>query len=263
MSVRSRRTMGAVFGGLIALSYSLVAEYINVLALPGVPIYHSPPGRAESVWLGLLLGSVLGLIAAWPEDPAVGIMLSSLAGIVLSTIFGVIVSEGGAGQAASAFLVLIFTFLPRAFLFVPLAGAVRWLVSRWESELRNIDFSVRKLLLSVLAAALLAGLVGVISLYPRDGRRAMRDMQALIQNGLRAASPADMPVELQALDHFYRLAQGPYALELSNDSDRLPITRPEAPYGQDEFAVLVYFENGYRFGCVFPSEAFQPICREY
>lgn len=263
MSVRSRCIMGAAFGGLIALSYSLVAEYINVLVLPGVPIYHPPPGRAETVWLALLLGGVLGLIAAWPEDPAAGIVFSSLAGIVLSTLFGVIVSEGGASQAASAFLVLIFTILPRAILFAPLAGAVRWLLSLWEGELRQIDFSVRKLLLSVLAAALLASMAGMISLYPGEGRQAMRDMHALIQSGLRAARSEDLPAELRELDHFYRLAQGAYALELSNDPDRLPITRPEAPYGQEEFAVMVYFENGYRFGCVFPAETFRPICREF
>jgi hypothetical protein len=41
--------------------------------------------------------------------------------------------------------------LPRAFIFLPVAALIRWVLAVWAEEFRGIQFSVRKLALSLLA----------------------------------------------------------------------------------------------------------------
>jgi hypothetical protein len=263
MSERSRRTLGAIFGAAMGLVYGLVAQNINTLVLPGIPLYQPPPGKFTTILLTILLGGLLGFIAAWPEDAIPGVLYSALAGIVFTSLYSMFLAEGGDRQVFQMLIIFIFTFLPRAILFIPMSAMIRWAVSVWQAELQTVTFSVRKLAISLGLVLLLAGLVGLFSLYPRQGREALATTHVLLQQAQRSTSAGGLPDEIKAVDGFSQVGVGSYTLRLSDDPDKLPIARPPAGYEETEYAVLVRFENGFRFACVYGKPGVPPICRAY
>lgn len=263
MNNQSRRILGALFGAGIGLVYGLVAQSVNLIALPRLSIYQPPPGRLTSIAMVLILGSVLGFIAAWPEDAIPGILYSSLAGITIVSIYGLIADGGGSEAFIGGLLVFFLTFLPRAFLFLPLAILVRWILSIWQNELQTVEFSVRKMALSLFLILLFAAGGGLLSLYPRQAREALRTMDDLIQVGMQSASEASLPDSLRPVDGFYSSARGSYVLEVSDDPDNFPIARLPTSYNEVVYAVLARFENGYRFACVFIPDVPRPACGNY
>ena len=263
MSDRSRRTLGAIFGAAMGLVYALVALNINTLVLPGIPLYQPPPGRFTTIFLTILLGGLLGLIAAWPEDAIPGVLYSALAGIVVTSLYSIFLAEGGDRQVFQMLIIFIFTFLPRAILFIPMSAMIRWAVSVWQAELQTVTFSLKKLAFSLGLVLISAGLVGLFSLYPRQGREALAATHRLIQRAQQATSAGGLPDGIKAVDGFSQAGVGSYTLRLSDNPDRLPIARPTAGYEESEYAVLVRFENGFRFACVYGNPGAPPICRAY
>ena len=263
MSDTSRRILGLVFGLIVGLTYGLISRLANVLLLPGVPLYYPGPGLAIDILLSGLNGGLIGLIAAWPEDALPGILLSSLVGALTTTLYSLQGRSGGLEYYSGLFVLLVMTFLPRAFIFLPIAGLTRWVLSIWANEFQGISFSVRRLALSLATLVLLGGIAGILSLYPQFARQSLVQMNQLVLAGLEAANTGDLPQPLQAVSGFMQAAQGGYSLELSDNPDRLPIQRPIGPYGEQEYAVIVRFENGYRFGCVFTPSYKNPACGNY
>lgn len=262
MNDSSRRILGLLLGAVIGLVYGLVAQYINVLFLPGLPLQAPATGRLGAALLTALGGGLLGLLAAWPDEAVPGVIASSLVGTLALSWIAVSSTVPGSQRAFSVLVVLFVTFLPRAFLLLPFAGLVRWVIGVWGSELQNVNYSLRRLGSSLLLAAALAAVVGVFSLHAKTGRQALATTYDLVQRGMLAASQDDLPVELRPVDGFIQGARGPYTLELGDNPDVLPIQRPIASYDVQEFAVFVRFENGFRFGCVFTPPN-PPACGEY
>jgi hypothetical protein len=261
MKQRSRLILGVVLGAATFTAYTLVAQYVNAWALPGLPLYVPPPGRVGAVLLALLFGALLGALAAWPEDAIPGVLLATLAGALASAIF-ILLDYAGSDQLAGATVIVIFTLLPRTMLFVPMAALVRWAMGVFGEELRQVDFSLRRLGATLLLLLALSAGAGYFSIYPEAGRAALQITHQLVQSGLAASNQDTLPAPLQDVTGFRQSARGAYTLELSNDPDLLPIQRPIAPYGTDEYAVFVRFDNGFRFGCVFtPSNA--ALCGNY
>lgn len=258
----SRRTLGLILGAVMGLLYGLVSQYINVLFLPGLPLQTPGAGRLGAALLTALAGGLLGLLAAWPEEAIPGVIISSLVGTL--AISWIIASNTmpGSERAYSTFVVLFITFLPRTFLLLPFLGLLRWVLGVWGDELQNLDYSIRKLVLSLVLAILLAVVTGVFSLHTKAGREALATTQELVQRGMQAGSLDNLPGELQDVDGFLQGARGPYTLELGDNPDVLPIQRPNAAYNVQEYAVFVRFENGFRFGCAF-TPSYPPACGEY
>lgn len=263
MNNQSRRILGALIGSGIGLAYGLVVQSVNLIALPGLPIYQPPPGRLSSIVLTLILGGVLGFIAAWPEDAVPGTLYSSLAGVVIVSVYGLVTDGGGSEAFIGGLLVLFLTFLPRAFLFLPLAIMVRWILSIWQNELQTVEFSVRRMTLSLLVVLFLAAAGGLLSLYPRQARHALRTMEDLVQLGMQSASEDSLPDALKPVDGFFKSARGSYVLEVSDNPDEFPIARLPTAYNETVYAVLARFENGFHFACVFIPDAPRPACGNY
>jgi hypothetical protein len=262
MSEKSRRYLGAALGAGMGLVYALVAQSINPLLLPGISLFQSPPGRFATIVLTALMGGLLGLVAAWPEDAIPGVILSAITGIALSSLYS-IYGPGEVNPLLPTLLVFVFTFLPRALLFVPLAVLVRWLLAKWDNELQSLDYSARNMLLGLAAALVFAGLAGLLSTYPQDGRKALHAMDVLIRVGLEAGATEKLPPALQAVEGFSQQAQGAYTLELSDNPEVLNVPAPASSYTDVQYAVLARFEDGFRFGCVFYSSALQAVCSTY
>lgn len=247
--------MGLCYGGL--------SQWINALLLPGVPLYSPEPGRWMTVILIILGGGVMGLIAAWPSDTLPGVLLSALTSAALGSFLAMRVVPAGTETAGRVFTILFFTFLPRAVIFLPAAALLRWAINTWESEIRVVTFSVRKLALSLGALLGLAIIASLFSLHSTQARYALRTTNDLILAGFQAASPEQLPEPLLPVDGFLELGEGPYTLQLSNEPDLLPVQRPMADYNAEEYAVFVFFENGFRFGCAFTPPYPDPSCGEY
>jgi len=263
MNDASRRIFGLVIGLLIGLAYGLVANLINPFYLPGIPLYYPTVGVTATIVLEALAGGVIGLLAAWPEDVLPGLIISSLVGALLTTLFSLYGRSGGTDYFLSLFVLLVMTFLPRTFLFLPMAAAVRWILSVWSNELQSLSFSIPKLALSVVGIIVLAGLLGTLSLYPAFARQALTQTHALVQAGMQARAPDDLPAVLKDVDGFLQGARGAYTLDLSDNPDLLSVQRPIAAEGGQEYAVFVRFENGFRFGCAFTPTYDDPACGEY
>ncbi len=263
MNDNPRRIVGMVCGLLMGMAYGLVSIYINPLFLPGIPLAQPDIGRFASLIITVIISGLLGLLAAWPEDALPGILLSSLVGALVSTLFSLQGMPGGLEFYLGIFMLVTITFFPRAFIFLPLAALTRWVLNFWGNELQDLSFSVRRLALSLLGLVLIAGLTGVLSLYSKDGRQVLQMTHEMIVNGMQAQDSASLPEALAPVDGFIQAARGPYTLRLSNNPDKLPIQRPMTAYFEEEYAVIVRFENGFRFGCAFTPPYHIPYCKSY
>ncbi|MDD5468145.1 MAG: hypothetical protein PHS96_10080 [Anaerolineales bacterium] len=263
MTDKSRRTLGFFVGLSMGFCYGGLSQLSNALLLPGVPLFQAEPGRWITLALITLAGGAMGLAAAWPGDTLPGVILSALAGAALSSFMAMRSVPVGTETAGQVYTLLFFTFLPRAVIFLPAAALVRWAINTWESEIQVVTFSVRKLALSLGGLLGLAIVVGLLSIYPAQARYALRTTNGLILAGFQTTSPDALPEALLPVDRFFELAEGPYTLQLSNEPDLLPVQRPMAAYGAEEYAVFVLFENGFRFGCAFTPPYPNPSCGEY
>lgn len=263
MNDRSRRVLGLVVGLLIGLAYGLVSQLINPLFLPGIPLFHPGSSLATDILFTGLVGGLIGLIAAWHDEAIPGVLLGSLAGALISTLFSLVGSNPNVDYFLGLFVLLIMTFFPRAAVFLPLAALTRWTLHVWAEEFQSVSFSIIKLLLSLLLPVALAGALGAFSLYPSQGRQALQATHQLVQTGMQTTTEEGLPEPLKKVDGFLQNARGAYTLELSDDPDILPVQRPSLTTGEQEYAVFVRFENGYRFGCAFTPNYPQPVCGIY
>jgi len=256
----TRRTLGFVFGLLLGLSYGLVSYWINPLFLPAIQLYYPDPGPMVNILLTCLNGGLIGLIAAWPEEALPGILAGALVGGLTTTLYPLRDATGGVDYYSGMFVLLVMTFLPRAALFLPIAGLTRWVLGVWTEEFQTVTFSIRRLALSLLSLILISGLVGILSLYPRYARQVLFQMDQIVQAGIQASDSESLPEPLKKVDGFNQFAAGDYTLQLSDNPDLLPVQRPIASYNEQEYAVYVRFANGYRFGCVFTPAVLNPSC---
>jgi hypothetical protein len=263
MSDKARRVLGMIFGFSMGLLYGLVSQYINVWVLPQIPLFQPEPGRFASLILLALFGGLMGLVIAWPLDAIPGVVLGAFLATVTQTAISVHSQASIPGNVVGLTYILLITFLPRVVLVLPIAGLIRWFLDVWDREIVRVTFSIRKLSLSLVALVLISILAGLLSLYPSDGRDALSKTNALVQAGILAEADDRLPTVLKTVDGFLQKASGGYSLQLSDNPDALPIPRPFASYQANEYAVIVRFENGYHFACVFVTPHPEPNCGEY
>ena len=256
-----RRRMGLTLGLALGLGYSLTANLINQLILPGIPLFVPPPGAT-----GLFLGTVamfglLGLLAAWLDESLPSILISGLAGSFISSIW---IMLYGTVDRSGTFALLVLLFLPRIFFYLPLGALVRWLISKIDRPTSTPIAPVRKLtpvFLSFVAMLLL----GTFELHPRETRAALIRMDELILTGMQAQATdrSELPRSLQPVEGFIQRANGNYRFTIGADPDVLPVQRPMVDYGTPEPFIIVRFENGFRFGCVFSPPYEVPACIDF
>src|SRR5512141_2296293 len=106
-----RRRTGLILGLVLGMGYSLTANLVNRLALPGLPLYTPPPGIFGLTVLTAIMFGILGLLAAWLEESLPSILLSGLAGSIISSIW-ILINQTDKTATLS---VLVLVFLPRIF----------------------------------------------------------------------------------------------------------------------------------------------------
>ncbi len=259
MNDKNRRIYGFIIGIAFGLPFSLVSQFINVLMLPGVPLFDLPIGRALSVILSTLALSALGVIVAWDEESFFGLIGGALFLVVLGSVQAYI--NSGSSQAVTSFFLFLFTFLPRLIIYLPLAFLFRWALNNLDNSVRGYQRRMRHPLLVIVVILILAVIGGRFSILVPEARQALQDGNALVLEGMSARDHGeDLPKPLIAVEGFSTYAKGSYTLEWSGDVDILPVTRPIADFGVTESLILIHFENDYLFGCAYTPPSSEPKC---
>ena len=87
-------------------------------------------------------------------------------------------------------------------------------------------------------------------------------MNEIMKAGMQVTARADLPKPLQGVEGFIQNADGAYSLIIGSDPDVLPVQRPIVQYGEPEPFIIIKFENGFVFGCVFSPPYIQPACSD-
>ena len=255
-----RRRTGLIIGLALGGGYSLTANLINYLALPGIPLYTPPPGALGLIVVTALMFGVLGMLAAWTDESLPGVLLSGLIGSIISSIW-ILVNET---NKFAAMTLLVVIFMPRMFFYKPFGALVRWLIHKIDQPTPRPVAPVRKLI-PVFLAFLFMIFAGSFAVLPEETRTSLVRMDALLQTGMKsqATSYDELPKPLQPVLGFIQRAKGNYSYSIGSDPDALPVQRPFVEYGEVEPFIIIKFENGFRFGCVFSPPYIQPACIDF
>jgi hypothetical protein len=260
MVLNSQRRLGLIVGLLLGLGFSITSNLINKVFLPEIPLFVPWPGTSGLIVMFTLMFGALGLLAAWTEETLPGVLLSALVGTLVASIWSIITDITSSG---GAFVVLLFVFLPRMFFYLPYALLVRSLVDRLEHTPRQMQMAPARRWMPVLFWFFVAAGVGAFSLHAPEVRQSLTRMEALIEEGSHATSRTELPKSLQAVEGYTVNARGAHTLQLGDDPDVLPVQRPIVQYGEIEPFIIVRFENGFRFGCVFSPPYIVPACIDF
>ena len=253
-----RRRTGLIIGLALGSGYSLSTNLINHLALPGIPLYTPPPGTFGLIVVTTLMFGALGMLAAWTDESLPGVLLSGLAGSIISSIWILI---NGTDKSAT-FALLALVFLPRMFFYLPFGALVRWLIYKLDQPTTRPIAPVRRLVPVFLAFIFLI-YAGSFALLPKETRGALVKTEALLKKGMQATARDELPKPLQPVTGFIQNANGEYNYLIGSDPDVLPVQRPVVEYGEVEPFIIIKFENGFRFGCVFSPPYIQPACIDF
>lgn len=259
MKLSARLAAGIIFGAVLGFAYGAVSQYINIIFLPGVPLLQPWPSGLMGVVIITLVGALTGYMVSYPEDSIPGVLLGGLVVALLTSLK----AANDAGWFGGALMVLfVYTLMPRMVLFLPASALLRWVSEQWAGETSR-TLSIRNRNLLTAGSILLAVAAGAVSLFPGEVRAAMRDMNALVQAGMQAQNTSAVPNPLRAVWGFPQEASGAYTLEWNTNPELLPAQRPATSFDTLEPFLIVRFENGFSFGCVYTPPHKEPSCANY
>jgi len=263
MTDHARKNLGAILGMLMGFMYALVALNINHLLLSDIPLYTPFPGRVATILLIALGGAIVGRLAAWSNDILRSVLISAAIGAIISAMISYYIIAGGAHNQASLWRILVFYLIPRAVLLFGAGWLMRWVIKIWENELQTIHFSMIKMAIPILGVMIFALPFGLLSIFPFSGQSALEKTNELLESSLSAGDYTQLAAVLLPVDGFLERSKGKYTMQLSNNPNAMPIQLPISTEGNQGYTVLVRFENGFRFGCVYMESNPEPACAEY
>jgi hypothetical protein len=259
MTHASRRQSGLIIGLVLGAGFSVTSNMINNWALPEIPFFEPWPGRIGLIALSTGLFGLLGAIAGWTEESLPGVILSALVGSLISSVW---IAINETADRTGTFVILFIVFLPRMFFYAPFGALVRWLIGRLEYHpYRTVAPAVR--LIPVIVSFVAISLFGITSLLSDETRLSIARLEALIKEGQKATARTELPLALQDVNGFVQNAKGEYTYEVGRNPDALPVQRPLVEYGEEEPFLIIRFENGFRFGCVFSPPYVVPACIDF
>ena len=261
-----RRLFGAVFGAALGLTFGLMAQAANPLAMPGVTFHQPPLGMWGNIIGAALACGLAGLLAAWWSNAFISVLIAALVtglGIELfGTLYGNPVSPDGIGPLI---LTIVILWLPMAGLMGALFTVLRWLINKQVEYRRDRAPFLRRVLWPGLALLIVGG-IGATAIYPMEGQQRIREMNALLRAGLRSANPTELPAALAPIgDRFLEHVTRRYTLEwVKGDSLRIWRIPQPAGYQQWEFSIVAArLEDGWVLACLFVGRQETPRCQLY
>ena len=259
MTHASRRQLGLILGLVLGAGYSITSNMINKWTLPDINLFVPWPGTFVLIVTSIAMFGLLGLIAAWPEEALPGVILAGLTGSLITSLW-IAITE--AANRTGTLVVLFVVFLPRVFFYAPFGLLIRWLVDRLDYNPQRPQPPSRRLV-PVLLSFVVFTLLGITSRFPEEVQISLKRMDALIKEGQQAASFDELPEPLKDVIGFRQRAKGEFTYAIGRDPDVLPVQRPFVDYGELEPFLIMRFENGFRFGCVFSPPYVVPACIDF
>lgn len=260
MTLASQRRAGLILGIMLGLGFSVSSNLINSLILPEIPFSTPWPGTFWLIALSTAMFGALGLLAAWTEDSLPGVILSALFGTLASSIW---ILATDSSNRTGTFVLLFFVFLPRVFFYVPFSILVRWLISKLYYRPYGKEIAPVRRLVPILLSFGVVLLIGTFTRVTEEEQKSLLKMQELIQAGQAVTARDELPVALQDVNGFIENGNGEYTFSLGTNPDVLPVQRPFVEYGEVEPFIIIRFENGFRFGCVFSPPYVVPNCIDF
>lgn len=248
---------GGIFGALMGGLYALCSLAVNWIALSGVPLAPPQQGVQGYVIQYVLLGAVLGLVSSVPASTMAGVAIGGLIGSLISTA-GAVWSQWGDISVIRTIIVLLYTFLPLAVLFMPLAFLIRRGVDAQVVDPARPYLWARRYLVPLMLV-LVVVILGTMSLYPADIRKAFKETNALVQQSLRATSHEELPASFKQIANFRDNVIPEYEMYWSENAEEFFGPRP-ASGEMSQFLIFTQFKNGYRIACVFSATTTIPNC---
>lgn len=260
MVLSSQRRLGLVLGLFLGLGFSATSNLINRWVMPNIPLAAPWPGTFWLTALSIAMFGALGLLAAWTEENLPGIFFSALVGTLISTVWSLV---SDSSNRVGTFVILALIFLPRIFFYLPFGWLVRWLVDQLQYPPRGKEEAPVRRLMPAFASFLVVVLIGMTARVSAAEQKSLTRMQDLMKEGMLVTARDELPNALQDVNGFVENAKGAYTFSLGANPDVLPVQRPFMEYGEEEPFVIVRFENGFRFGCVFSPPYVVPACVDY
>lgn len=259
MTHASRRQLGLILGLVLGSGFSITSNLINKWVLPDLNLFAPWPGTFVLIILSIAMFGLLGAIAAWPEESLPGVILTGITGSLITSLWIAITETA---NQTGTFVVLFIVFLPRMFFYAPFGILIRWLIGKLEYRAYKPVAPARRLLPVIVSFAVFT-LFGFGSLLPEETRLSLGRMEDLLEKGMAVNSFYELPEPLKDVGGFLQYARGEYTYEIGRNADVLPVQRPFVEYGEIEPFIIIRFENGFRFGCVFSPPYVVPACIDF
>ncbi|MBL8091154.1 MAG: hypothetical protein JNJ43_12540 [Anaerolineales bacterium] len=261
MQITAQRRIGLIIGLILGVGYSVTSNLINLWVMPDIPFQETLLSRSVLIVVSTAFFSVLGLLAAWTDEITPSIILSAVVGTLASSIWTLVFESGS--RIGASFFILFFIFLPRVFFYLPFSWLVRWLIDKFTHHAYGARVPLIKKITPVFVSFVIIVFIGSLARVSEAEQKSLIRMKELIEEGLPASSRTELPDALQDVEGFVQRAEGEYSFSLGADPDVLPVQRPFVQYGEEEPFIIVQFENGFRFGCVFSPPYIMPACIDY
>jgi hypothetical protein len=256
---RLPRTTGIIFGAWLSWLYAFVAEQINRMSLPGVPL-PDPPGGMWGYYLGaIVVGALVGLVCVWPRNIWLGSALGGLLGSALTFLAPWQPALNSFSSSSGISVITIYFSL--ALVLMPFVLLIRLSVNglsvngeSWLSP-RRMGWPLLTILIVVW--------LGSTNLYSVSVREAFYITQKLIQQGIESPSQSQLPESLQPVQGFKPNAAGSYTLEWSRSTAKFTGPRPVVDRPNTDFLIIARFRNGFSLACDFPPGVQQPPCANF
>ena len=259
-----RRMLGLAVGIITGVAYGIVSQFINRVALPGIPFYQPPFGPWVNALLwGLGIGA-LGVVSAWPAGGISGTFLGGAATalVLVGSNLWAIRSQGEV--VGALVLTSFFLWLPLWGLTVPLVAALRWGTGKAHEAYRE-HLGWSKAIRAPLLLVLVTMCVGGFALLRADARSILVEMHALLQSGIASSGSDQLPAPLAApeVGDFIAHSASPYTLEWSNRNlNRFRIPRPGLRFDEHSVA-LAHFDDGWLLVCLYVAPGEVPTCKGF
>lgn len=261
MHLTSQRRLGLILGLMFGAGFSITSNYVNALVMPDIPLEAPWPGTFWLTVLSVLMFGLLGLLAAWTDENVPSILLSAFVGTVITSIW-LLISDS-TNRVGTVIFILFLVFLPRIFFHIPFSWLMRWLVDKLQRHEYGREIAPVKRVIPVILSFIVVVLLGATARLSAPEQQSLTRMKALIEEGMPIATRDELPNALQDINGFVANAEGEFAFSLGANPDALPVQRPFVNYGEEEPFVIVRFENGFRFGCIFTPPYVTPACIDY
>lgn len=241
------RIGGMLFGAWLALVYAFVADWINRVFMPGIPLAEPDGGILSYLFSSLLIGAVIGLLCCWPQNTWIGSLLGGVAGAAIVFISPWRSAIGNATQTIGAFFLTLYTFMPLMVLLTPSAFLIRYAVHHFPTHRQDL-LRPRQMIVPT-AVTLAAIILGTLALHPEEVRFGFQTTHQLIQQGMKAGSK-NIPEKLQSVRGFFPNANGFYTLKYNQEMEAYMGLRPVTTRINSDFLIIATFDNGFSLACV-------------